>query len=72
MNQPPVMNREEVLRMRLEVLRQEHRDLDAAIEAMEATGRTDILTIRRFKKKKLALKDEITRVEDDLTPDIIA
>lgn len=53
-------------------LRQEHRDLDAAIDALADTGRGDHLTIQRLKKKKLALKDRITHLEDRLVPDIIA
>lgn len=66
------MERNEVLRARLHVLQTEHRDLDEAIKAMEDRPRPDMLALRRLKKKKLSLKDEITRVEDDLTPDIIA
>ncbi|MFZ5749995.1 MAG: YdcH family protein [Pseudomonadota bacterium] len=62
----------EVLRVKLEVLRREHRDLDEAIHALEATGRGDQLTLRRLKKQKLGLKDQITRLQDQLTPDIIA
>ena len=57
---------------RLVRLRLEHRDLDAAIEALEHGVRSDQLQIKRLKKKKLVLKDEIARVEDDLLPDIIA
>lgn len=63
---------EDVKRIRLEVLRREHRDLDEAIHALETTGRPDQLTLRRLKKQKLALKDQITRIEDQLIPDIIA
>lgn len=66
------MKTEEVLRVELEVLTREHRDLDEAISALEATGRADMLTLRRLKKQKLVLKDKITRIEDLLTPDIIA
>lgn len=72
MNVPSEMTHEEVLRLRLEVLRHEHRDLDAAIEALEERILPDQLTLRRLKKQKLALKDQIARIEDDLTPDIIA
>lgn len=61
-----------MLRLRLEVLRREHRDLDEAIHALQETGRGDQLTMRRLKKQKLALKDRITAIEDELTPDIIA
>ena len=48
------------------------RDLDAAIHALEETGRPDQLTLRRLKKQKLALKDQMVRIEDQLIPDIIA
>lgn len=66
------MNHEEVLRIEIEVLRREHRDLDEAIDALHAAGRADALTLQRLKKQKLALKDRIARIEDELTPDIIA
>jgi hypothetical protein len=62
----------EVLRVKLEVLRRQHRDLDEAIHVMEAARRGDPLSLRRLKKQKLQLKDEIARLEDRLTPDIIA
>jgi hypothetical protein len=63
---------EEVLQIELEVLKQEHRDLDEAVLALEERGIRDQLTIQRLKKKKLALKDKIAEIEDRLTPDIIA
>ena len=63
---------EEVLQIELEVLKQEHRDLDEAVLALEERGIRDQLTIQRLKKKKLALKDKIALIEDRLTPDIIA
>ncbi|VDC32849.1 YdcH family protein [Pseudogemmobacter humi] len=72
MNAPSEMSFDEMLRVKLEVLRREHRDLDEAIHALEITGRPDMLTIRRLKKQKLALKDQITSIEDRLIPDIIA
>ncbi|MBE0553278.1 MAG: DUF465 domain-containing protein [Rhodobacteraceae bacterium] len=72
MNAPSEMNFEEMLRVKLEVLRREHRDLDEAIMALEITGRPDQLTLRRLKKQKLALKDQIVKLEDRLIPDIIA
>ena len=62
----------EQLRARLEQLRIEHRDLDAAISAFESLQPTDQLKISRLKKRKLQLKDEIARIEDRLLPDIIA
>ena len=72
MNNPPTMPREDVLRVKLELLQREHRDLDAAIGALDAEGRADPLTLRRLKKRKLLLKDQIQRISDELTPDIIA
>jgi hypothetical protein len=72
MTEPPTMSREEVLRVKLELLQREHRDLDEAIAALDREARGDALTIRRLKKRKLMLKDQITRIEDELTPDIIA
>ena len=66
------MQTEEVLRVELEFFRQEHRDLDQAIVAISNTATADRLMIQRLKKKKLQLKDKITRLEDRLTPDIIA
>ena len=66
------MQTEEVLRVELEFFRQEHRDLDQAVNALSNSGTTDRLMIQRLKKKKLHLKDKITRLEDRLTPDIIA
>ena len=72
MNIASEMMTEEVLRMKLEMLRREHRDLDEAISALEAKGTADALTLRRLKKQKLSLKDRISAIEDRLTPDIIA
>jgi Uncharacterized conserved small protein containing a coiled-coil domain len=53
-------------------LRLEHRDLDAAIEALRTTACTDQLQLARLKKRKLRLKDEISQLEDMMLPDIIA
>ena len=73
MNTSARMEQLEVLRVELAVLRQEHRDLDQAIAALEQAGRpTDMLTIRRLKKQKLQLKDQIAALEDRIFPDIIA
>ena len=63
---------EEEMKKRLEVLRTEHRDLDAAIDALSGAGSTDQLQIARLKKRKLRLKDQISMIEDYLIPDIIA
>ena len=53
-------------------LRQEHRDLDAAIAALQASPAPDLLQLQRLKKRKLQLRDRIKFVEDQITPDIIA
>ena len=63
---------ERASRTRLAQLRQEHRDLDAAIDALMASGKPDQLQLTRMKKRKLSLRDLITRIEDELLPDIIA
>ena len=63
---------EQELKKLLASLRTEHRDLDAAIDALSGTGSTDQLQIARLKKRKLRLKDQIAIVEDQLLPDIIA
>ncbi len=72
MNSSARMEQLDVLRIQLGVFRQEHRDLDDAIHALQETGKTDMLTIKRLKKRKLALKDKITVLEDRVIPDIIA
>lgn len=72
MNAPMELNHIEVLRVKLEVLRRQHRDLDDAIAALQAKDSSDQLAIKRLKKKKLVLKDAIARIADELTPDIIA
>ncbi|MEP2028391.1 MAG: DUF465 domain-containing protein [Paracoccaceae bacterium] len=66
------MKTDDVLRVELEVFKREHRDLDQAIAALVEKGTSDQLTMQRLKKSKLRLKDIIARIEDRLTPDIIA
>ncbi len=72
MNTTAKMEQTEVLRVKLEVLRHEHRDLDDAIAALHERGAADMLTLKRLKKQKLFLKDQITQLEDRILPDIIA
>ena len=60
------------LRRQIERLREEHRDLDVAIEALIHTGAADRLQMQRIKKRKLALRDRLSMLEDLTTPDIIA
>jgi hypothetical protein len=68
-----IMSDQEQTEIRLEFakLKQEHADFDAAINAMIATS-CDPLQIQRMKKKKLILKDRLSKLEDKIIPDIIA
>jgi hypothetical protein len=66
------MTQKDVLRTKLEVLRSEHQDLDIAIRSLQDRAITDEFAIKRLKKRKLALKDQMTRIKDSLIPDIIA
>ena len=74
MNQPDqLMDRREILAFKLEELRRRHRSLDDMIVEMEERSEMrDSLDLRRLKKEKLSLKDQIVKIEDALTPDIIA
>lgn len=63
---------ESELKARLESLLEEHRDLDAAIDAIRSLPSHDQLQLARMKKRKLRLKDEIAQLQDQLLPDIIA
>jgi hypothetical protein len=66
------MQDREALERRLGTLRSEHRDLDDVIERISGGNAFDQLQIKRLKKRKLMLKDEIARIESKLVPDIIA
>ncbi len=63
---------EQMIRVRLDVLKTEHRDLDAAIDALVEKGAADQLRLARMKKRKLAQRDEIAFLENQLISDIIA
>jgi len=63
---------ERALREQLGRLQQEHRDLDAAIDALVTAPGSDLIQIQRLKKRKLVLRDKIRAIDDQLTPDIIA
>ena len=65
-----IISEDELLRIQLKHLRLSHAELDDELE--ELGPNADVLTIRRLKKRKLALKDQIARLEDQLYPDIIA
>jgi hypothetical protein len=66
------MKRKDILRLELEVVRIEHRDLDNTITAFRERPSSDALTLQRLKKRRLLLKDKISYLEDQITPDIIA
>jgi len=66
------MSDQEKLREHLVLLKAEHRDLDDAILALSQRSVPDMLQLQRLKKRKLQLKDEITKAESQLLPDIIA
>ena len=68
------MTKEEERELRAELarLQQEHRDLDAAIAALQDSPGADRIQVQRLKKRKLQLRDRMTFIEDQLTPDIIA
>ncbi len=72
MNARMEMTPNEIAQAKLVLLRREHRDLDEAIAALAGQGTASSLTLQRLKKQKLSLKDRIARLEDELTPDIIA
>ena len=63
---------ERELREQLARLQQEHSDIDAAIAALALSPGSDVIQVQRLKKRKLALRDKIRAIDDQLTPDIIA
>ena len=63
---------EEILREKLAQLKHEHKDLADIIERLSSAQPVDFLQMTRMKKRKLALKDMIQKMESDLLPDIIA
>ena len=67
-----LMDQKEMLEAELAELRRQHRALDTEIEELGEAARADQLTMQRLKRRKLHLKDQITRIEDMLYPDIIA
>ena len=71
MSDEPALD-DSAVRFRIADLRQQHQDLDAAVAALEGGARPDQIQIARLKKKKLALRDQIKQLEDQLMPDIIA
>ncbi len=70
----PELTDEEIAEIRIQLteLRLEHHDLDVIVERLIADGSVEELRIKRLKKRKLQLKDEIARLEDKLIPDILA
>jgi len=69
---PDISEEEAALHARVKLLRQEHSDLDASIQALGQAAVPDQLMIARLKRKKLLLKDEIVKIEARILPDIIA
>ncbi|MGB1361459.1 MAG: YdcH family protein [Alphaproteobacteria bacterium] len=61
-----------LLEGKLQILLEEHRDLDEAVQRMSESGATDMLRLQRIKKRKLALKDQISFIRRQLIPDILA
>jgi hypothetical protein len=72
MSEETVPANDGALQARIAELREEHQDLDAAVAALELQPSPDQLRIARLKRRKLALRDQISALEDRLTPDIIA
>jgi hypothetical protein len=68
----PSADSDQAIKAKIQQLRQDHQDLDVSIQALESATLPDMLMIARLKRKKLALRDQITLLEDQLTPDIIA
>lgn len=71
-DEPILSDEDKELRAQLTLLLQEHADLDASIEALSLMPAPDQLMIARLKRKKLALRDEIVKLQDRILPDIIA
>jgi hypothetical protein len=72
MNDDTDLDETAAILLQLARLRQEHQDLDAAVHALQETPLPDQLRIARLKKRKLSLRDQIARLENQLTPDLIA
>jgi len=72
MDSDPLAANDEALQQKVVELRQEHQDLDASVVALTLLPQPDQLLIARLKRRKLALRDQIARIEDQLTPDILA
>jgi hypothetical protein len=72
MTNDPLAANDEALQQKLVELRQQHQDLDASVVALSLLPLNDQLLIARLKRRKLALRDQIARIEDQLTPDILA
>ncbi|MGB0961032.1 MAG: YdcH family protein [Halocynthiibacter sp.] len=72
MQPPKEMSHEDVITLKLQVLKREHQDLDDIIHALQDRASQDALLLQRLKRKKLALKDQMRAINNELTPDIIA
>ena len=67
-----IMSDQELLKIQLDELKREHRSLDEEIQQAQPEVGSEPLTLKRLKKRKLLLRDRISRIEDQLYPDIIA
>ena len=67
-----LMSDQELLKIQLEELKREHRALDEEISGLQPDRGAETFSLSRLKKRKLYLRDQITRIEDQLYPDIIA
>lgn len=74
MNAPSsfAMHDQDILRIKLDVLLRQHRDLDTQIASLHGERMVDTFALQRLKREKLKLKDKITVLKDRLVPDIIA
>ncbi|ESQ82190.1 hypothetical protein AEAC466_18815 [Asticcacaulis sp. AC466] len=68
----PIDGKVVILRNECALLKQEHKDLDEAISALQHTRLPDQILLARLKRKKLYLRDQIAKIEDKIRPDIIA
>jgi len=66
------MDDQETLKRKLELLQEEHRELDVMIEAMRRENIVNQLAVQRLKKRKLLIRDQISQIHSNLLPDIIA
>lgn len=72
MNAPAKLDSNDILKVRLQALKDEQRSLDRYVRQLESSASSDQILLRRLKKQKLMLKDKVVMIENMLLPDIIA